>query len=73
MCWRRRSKDKGAKEQEVSPDENSNSELIIAVHSDASVSDPQNSSDVPSANIQTNIFESLVKKDENDKIIPELS
>lgn len=66
-------KDEGAKAPEASKEEKSENELIIAVHSDATVLDPQNSSDVPSSNIQTNIFDSLVKKDENDKIVPNLA
>lgn len=51
----------------------SSNELVIAVASDAANLDPQNSSDVPSANIQTNIFEKLVKKDQDEKIIPALA
>ena len=46
-------------------------DLIIATLSDASVLDPQGSSDVPSANIQSNIFDSLIKKDKDGLIIPE--
>ncbi|MCZ2257243.1 glutathione ABC transporter substrate-binding protein [Sporosarcina sp. G11-34] len=64
------------KKTEVTTDDNKEvvgGDLIIDVTSDASVLDPQNSSDVPSANIQTNIFETLVKKDENQKIIPGLA
>ena len=36
--------------------------LVIATLSDAAQLDPQRSTDVPSANIQTNIFEGLVKR-----------
>ena len=48
-------------------------DLIIATLSDASVLDPQGSSDVPSANIQSNIFDSLIKKDKDGLIIPNLA
>lgn len=48
-------------------------DLVIAVLSDAAVLDPQGSSDVPSANIQSNIFDALVKKDQNGVIIPNLA
>lgn len=68
------------KEDDINKDEateesstTNSDELVIAVASDAANLDPQNSSDVPSANIQTNIFEKLVKKDQDEKIIPALA
>ena len=47
--------------------------LVIATLSDAALLDPQRSTDVPSANIQTNIFEGLVKKDKDENIVENLA
>lgn len=48
-------------------------DLVIATLSDAALLDPQRSTDVPSANLQTNIFEGLVKKDQNEEIVESLA
>ena len=45
-------------------------DLVLAVHSDASTLDPAGSNDVPSHNIQGPIFESLVKRDSENNLIP---
>src|SRR5690554_3664597 len=52
-------KDDGKASEEVAD----GGDLVIATLSDAALLDPQRSTDVPSANLQTNIFEGLVKKD----------
>lgn len=48
-------------------------DLVIATLSDAALLDPQRSTDVPSANLQTNIFEGLVKKDQNEEVVESLA
>lgn len=48
-------------------------DLIVAVLSDASSLDPHGSNDVPSLVVQTNIYETLVKRDENNEIIAGLA
>ena len=48
-------------------------DLIIAVLSDASSLDPTGSNDVPSSIVQANIFETLVKRDDDNNIIPGLA
>lgn len=48
-------------------------DLILAIQFDASSLDPQGTSDRPSINIQANIFESLVKTDEDNEIQPNLA
>ena len=48
-------------------------DLIIAVLSDASSLDPAGSNDVPSSIVQANIFETLVKRDDDNNIIPGLA
>lgn len=48
-------------------------DLILAVASEASTLDPAGSNDVPSTNVQFNIYESLVKKDLENNIIPGLA
>ncbi|MFD2706398.1 glutathione ABC transporter substrate-binding protein [Salibacterium lacus] len=51
----------------------SSDDLVIARLSDAKGLDPQGSNDVPSSNVQTNIFETLVTQDENMEIQPNLA
>lgn len=51
----------------------SGGDLVIATISDAAKLDPHLSTDVPSANVQTNIFEGLVKKDQDDVIVGNLA
>lgn len=48
-------------------------DLILAVLSDASSLDPAGSNDVPSSNIQANIFETLVNRNDNNEIEPGLA
>ncbi|MFS0689295.1 glutathione ABC transporter substrate-binding protein [Sporosarcina sp. 179-K 8C2 HS] len=48
-------------------------DLVLAVLSDASSLDPAGSNDVPSSVVQANIYETLVKRDDNNKIIPGLA
>ncbi|SER96087.1 glutathione ABC transporter substrate-binding protein [Salipaludibacillus aurantiacus] len=48
-------------------------DLIVAVLSDANSLDPHTSSDVPSGNIQTNLYETLVKYDDNMELEPGLA
>ncbi|MFZ4453349.1 glutathione ABC transporter substrate-binding protein [Salibacterium aidingense] len=51
----------------------SSEDLVIATASDATGMDPHGSNDVPSSNVQTNIFETLVTQDENMEIQPNLA
>lgn len=53
--------------------ENVGGDLVIATLSDAATLDPHLSTDVPSANVQTNLFDGLVKKDQDEEIIPNLA
>ncbi|MFD1929167.1 glutathione ABC transporter substrate-binding protein [Sporosarcina siberiensis] len=48
-------------------------DLVLAVHTDASTLDPSGSNDVPSTNVQYNIFENLVKRDDDNNIVPSLA
>ncbi|MCG7346466.1 glutathione ABC transporter substrate-binding protein [Sporosarcina sp. ACRSL] len=48
-------------------------DLVLAVLSDASSLDPAGSNDVPSSVVQANIYETLVKRDDNNKIIEGLA
>lgn len=48
-------------------------ELIIATLSDAVSLDPAGTNDVPSSNVQANIFESLTKQDANMEVQPSLA
>lgn len=48
-------------------------DLIIATLSDAKLLDPHLSTDVPSANIQTNLFDGLIKKDQDENIVANLA
>lgn len=48
-------------------------DLIIATLSDITSLDPHTTSDVPSGNVQINIFETLTKSDENFEIQPHLA
>ncbi len=54
-------------------EQNEESDLVLAVHSDASTLDPAGSNDVPSHNMQEPIFERLVTRDEDANIIPGLA
>ncbi|GAE27058.1 oligopeptide ABC transporter [Halalkalibacter wakoensis JCM 9140] len=48
-------------------------DLVVAVLSDATILDPHSSSDVPSGNVQSNIYETLVKYDTNMELEPRLA
>lgn len=48
-------------------------DLVLAVLSDASSLDPAGSNDVPSSVVQANIYETLVKRDDENNIIPGLA
>lgn len=48
-------------------------DLVLAVLSDASSLDPAGSNDVPSSVVQANIYETLVKRDDNNKIVEGLA
>src|SRR5690625_3269655 len=48
-------------------------DLVIANSADAVSLDPAGSNDVPSSDIQANIFEALVKQDENLELQPGLA
>lgn len=48
-------------------------DLVLAVLSDASSLDPAGSNDVPSSVVQANIYETLVKRDDDNKIVEGLA
>ncbi|ATP41889.1 glutathione ABC transporter substrate-binding protein [Solibacillus sp. R5-41] len=48
-------------------------DLIIAELSDASSLDPHGSNDVPSSNVQSNLYETLVNRDANGDLVPGLA
>ncbi|WP_339196127.1 glutathione ABC transporter substrate-binding protein [Solibacillus sp. FSL R5-0449] len=48
-------------------------DLIIAELSDASSLDPHGSNDVPSSNIQSNLYETLVNRDADGELVPGLA
>ena len=48
-------------------------DLVLAVHTDATTLDPVGSNDVPSSNVQHNIFETLVKRDADNTVVPSLA
>jgi len=61
-------------EGDVTTDESAEGgDLVLAVHSDASTLDPSGSNDVPSTNVQYNIFETLVKRDDDNNIVAGLA
>jgi peptide/nickel transport system substrate-binding protein len=68
-------------EQEVEPGEENvaikggeeGGDLVVGVLSDATILDPHSSSDVPSGNVQSNIYETLVKYDTNMELEPRLA
>src|SRR5699024_1088445 len=51
----------------------SSDDLIIATSADAVSLDPAGSNDVPSSQVQANIFETLVKQNEEMELEPELA
>ncbi|MDQ0300788.1 peptide/nickel transport system substrate-binding protein [Salibacterium salarium] len=67
--------DTGAEENGGESDSESSNgqDLTIAWSSDVKGIDPQGSNDVPSSNVQHNIFETLVTQDENMDIQPNLA
>ncbi|MFD1929164.1 glutathione ABC transporter substrate-binding protein [Sporosarcina siberiensis] len=66
-------KDEGKTEDASSDGASDGGDLVIATLSDAALLDPQRSTDVPSANIQTNLFEGLVTKDKDSNIVESLA
>lgn len=48
-------------------------DLIIAELSDASSLDPHGSNDVPSSNVQSNLYETLVNRDADGELVPGLA
>lgn len=48
-------------------------DLVLAVKSDATTLDPAGSNDVPSGNVQHNIFNTLVERDADNNIVPSLA
>ena len=48
-------------------------DLVIATSADAVSLDPATSNDIPSANVQENIYETLIDFDENMELIPKLA
>ncbi|SIT88992.1 glutathione ABC transporter substrate-binding protein [Edaphobacillus lindanitolerans] len=67
-------KDEGNKQDEGTTDGGSEGgDLVLAVLSDASSLDPHGSNDVPSSAVQENIFETLVKRNDNNEIEPGLA
>ena len=73
------SKDSGDTGTETNTDSGTTEEaaaggdLIIAELSDASSLDPHGSNDVPSSNIQSNLYETLVNRDANGELVPGLA
>lgn len=67
------SDDKGTTNEDSAGTPVEGGDLVIAVLSDASSLDPAGSNDVPSSVVQANIFETLVKRDEDNNIIPGLA
>ncbi|HEY4552705.1 MAG TPA: glutathione ABC transporter substrate-binding protein [Bacillaceae bacterium] len=48
-------------------------DLVLAILSDASSLDPHGSNDVPSSNVQANLYETLVNRNEDNEIEPGLA
>ena len=70
------SSNESSSESEVDGDKGDGTEggdLVLAVLSDASSLDPAGSNDVPSSVVQANIYETLVKRDDNNSIVEGLA
>lgn len=65
--------DKEKPDKEATEETKEGGDLVLAILSDASSLDPAGSNDVPSSVVQQNIFETLVKRDDNNEIIPGLA
>ncbi len=65
--------DNGTTNQEATGNPVEGGDLVFAVHSEASSLDPGASNDVPSSVVQANIYETLVKRDDENNIIPGLA
>jgi len=63
----------GSEGGEEADAEGSGGDLIISNPSDIVSMDPALSNDVPSSNVQANVFESLTKQDENMEVQPSLA
>lgn len=66
-------KDGTATETPGTDTDSAGGDLVIAVLSDAQSLDPAGSNDVPSSVVQANIYETLVKKDDDNNLIPGLA
>ena len=64
---------KDSENKETTKSTKEGGDLVLAVLSDASSLDPAGSNDAPSSVVQANIFETLVKRDEDNNIIPGLA
>ncbi|RPF54006.1 glutathione ABC transporter substrate-binding protein [Aquisalibacillus elongatus] len=65
--------EEGENEGETETSEGEGGDLTIAVPADISEISPQGSNDVPSSNVQENVFETLVYLDENTEAQPRLA
>lgn len=65
--------EEGAEKEETTEEVAGGNDLIIASHSEAVLLDPHMSTDVPSANVAYNIFEQLVKFNENMELVGSLA
>ena len=69
-------KDEGKTEEKAEGTESdgaSEGDLIIATLSDAAKLDPHLTTDVPSVNVQSNMFEGLIAKDQDENLVPGLA
>ena len=66
-------KKEGTSQEKDGGEEVTGGDLVIATLSDAAMLDPHLSTDVPSVNIQQNMYEGLIGKDENEELVPALA
>src|SRR5699024_2328059 len=67
------SESEGSDDEEKSSDSTGDNELVIAKSAEAVSLDPAGSNDVPSSDVQENIYESLTQLDENLDVQPLLA
>src|SRR5699024_10693158 len=65
--------DESSSSENGSSDDQSGGDLVVAVASDVVALDPAGSNDIPSFDVQSNIFESLIRHDENMELQPALA
>src|SRR5690625_2403646 len=65
--------DESSSSQNGSSDDQSGGDLVVAVASDVVALDPAGSNDIPSFDVQSNIFENLIRHDENMELQPALA